>query len=241
MIPKTIHYCWFGGKPLSKQTNKCIQSWRKYFPDYEIKEWNESNFDVNIITYTAEAYNEKKYAFVSDYARLWIMYYYGGIYFDTDVEVIKNMDEIISRGPYMGCEEEGVNPGLGVAASPGLGIYKELLDSYSKRHFINADGSLCLNTIVQYTTEILTLKGFQNTNIIQRIDGVYIYPKQYFCPKNYQTGKIAITSDTKTIHHYTASWVTNSKLYTTIERVFGKAMCNWLISLKIKLLRIRQC
>ena len=130
MIPKVIHYCWFGGNPLPASAKKCIASWRKYLPDYEIKEWNESNFDVNIIPYTAEAYKAKKYAFVSDYARFWIFYKYGGLYFDTDVEVIKNMDDIIAKGPFMGCENEakaGATPvQLGVA--PGLGLYGEILD-----------------------------------------------------------------------------------------------------------------
>ena len=119
MIPKIIHYCWFGRNPLPELAQKCIASWRKYLPDYEIKEWNEDNFDVNMIPYTAEAYKAKKYAFVSDYARFWILYKYGGLYFDTDVEVIKPMDDIIARGPFMGCENEagkgatklGVNPG----------------------------------------------------------------------------------------------------------------------------------
>ena len=97
MIPKTIHYCWFGRNQLPKSAIKCISSWRKFFPDYEIKEWNEDNFDVNSIPYTAEAYQVGKYAFVSDYARFWILYHYGGVYFDTDVEVIKPMDDIIEK------------------------------------------------------------------------------------------------------------------------------------------------
>ena len=122
MIPKVIHYCWFGGNPLPASAKKCIASWRKYLPDYEIKEWNESNFDVNIIPYTAEAYKAKKYAFVSDYARFWILYKYGGLYFDTDVEVIKNMDDIIAKGAFMGCENEakpgGGHAPIGVAPDP---------------------------------------------------------------------------------------------------------------------------
>lgn len=103
-IPKVIHYCWFGGNPLPSLAEKCIASWRKYLPDYEIKRWDESNFDVNIIPYTKQAYEAKKYAFVSDYARFWILYNYGGLYFDTDVEVIRSMDDIIAAGPFMGCE-----------------------------------------------------------------------------------------------------------------------------------------
>ena len=108
MIPKVIHYCWFGRNPLPESAVKCINSWRKHFPDYEIKEWNEDNFDVNIIPYTKEAYEAKKYAFVSDYARMWILYHFGGLYFDTDVEVIKPMDDIVKRGPFMGIEVEEI-------------------------------------------------------------------------------------------------------------------------------------
>ena len=145
MIPKIIHYCWFGGNPLPQSAIKCINSWKKFFPDYEIKEWNEDNFDVNIIPYTAEAYQAKKYAFVSDYARFWILYHHGGLYFDTDVEVIKPMDDIIAKGNFMGreaggsmreiCKDiyevnntlplghgQGISPGLGLGVAPGLGL-----------------------------------------------------------------------------------------------------------------------
>ena len=131
MIPKVIHYCWFGRNPLPPLALKCIESWKKFFPDYEIKEWNEDNFDINIIPYTKEAYEAKKYAFVSDYARFWILYQYGGVYFDTDVEVIKDMRPLVVCGNFMGKEigalmktKNGnevacVNPGLGLAASKG--------------------------------------------------------------------------------------------------------------------------
>ena len=111
MIPKVIHYCWFGRNSLPPLAVKCLESWKRFFPDYEIKEWNEDNFDVNIISYTAEAYRVKKYAFVSDYARFWILYHYGGLYFDTDVEVIKSMDDIIAKGSFMGCEKDADKEG----------------------------------------------------------------------------------------------------------------------------------
>ena len=135
MIPKTIHYCWFGGKDLPEDAQKCIASWRKFLPDYEIKEWNEQNFDVNSIPYTAEAYRAGKYAFVSDYARMLILYQHGGLYFDTDVEVIKPLDDIVTRGPFMGYEIEpdgnqtettATNPGLAIGAEPGMDIYMNL-------------------------------------------------------------------------------------------------------------------
>ena len=223
MIPKIIHYCWFGGNPLPKSAIKCINSWKKYFPDYDIKEWNESNFDLNIIPYTQKAYSEKKYAFVSDYARFWILYKYGGIYFDTDVEVIKNMNDIVDRGAFMGCENEvnkncskslgvapglglGVNPGLGLGVNPGLGLYKKILNVYENMSFgLNKNGDLL--TVVDIVTDILVKEGLMATNEVQYIGGVYIYPKDFFCPLNYQTGKLIVTKNTRTIHHYTASWM----------------------------------
>ena len=116
MIPKIIHYCWFGRNPLPESAVKCINSWKKYFPDYEIKEWNEDNFEVNIIPYTREAYEAKKYAFVSDYARMWILYHHGGLYFDTDVEVVKPLDDIIRGGNFLGVEQE-VEGGVTITTS----------------------------------------------------------------------------------------------------------------------------
>ena len=216
MIPKVIHYCWFGGNPLPPLAVKCIESWKKYFPDYEIKEWNEENFNVNIIPYTKEAYEMKKYAFVSDYARFWILYHYGGLYFDTDVEVIRPMDDIIDKGPFMGCEKNidnngetilAVAPGLGLGANPGLGLYSELLQLYSTLHFIEGNGVLNLKTVVEYTTELLCYCGLKNCATAQKIAGILIYPREYFNPKDYATGKIVITKNTRSIHHFAASWL----------------------------------
>lgn len=217
MIPKVIHYCWFGGNPLPASAKKCIASWRKYLPDYEIKEWNESNFDVNIIPYTAEAYKAKKYAFVSDYARFWILYKYGGLYFDTDVEVIKNMDDIIAKGPFMGCENEakagespmllGVNPGLGLGVEPGLELYGEILDIYKDKHYILPDGTYSRDNVVTITTKMLCNKGLENLAETQVVNGLWIYPKEYFCPKDYRTKVINITKNTVSLHHYDESWL----------------------------------
>ena len=221
MIPKVIHYCWFGRNPLPPLAIKCIESWKKYLPDYEIKEWNEDNFDVNIITYTKEAYAAKKYAFVSDYARFWILYKYGGLYFDTDVEVIKPIDDIIARGPFMGCENEvkeggatalAVAPGLGLGVNPGLGLYKEMLELYGMLHFVMPDSSFNLKTVVQYTTEVLCKYGLQNINVVQECAGIWIYPKEYFCPMDYYSGRIYLTNNSRTIHHFAASWLTKKEI-----------------------------
>ena len=248
MIPKTIHYCWFGKNPLPKLAIKCIESWRKYLPDYKIIEWNEDNFDVNVIPYTRDAYKEKKYAFVSDYARFWILYHYGGVYFDTDVEVIKFMDDILDKGAFMGCEIDpskssdiavapglgiAANPGLGIAANPGLGIYKELLEFYATLSFYKKDGSLNQTTIVKYTTDILTIHGLENKKGIQQIEDILIYPAEYFCPKNYGTGKLIITNKTRTIHHYNESWISPYRKFTKkISKYLDNGTIEKLVRLK---------
>lgn len=231
MIPKIIHYCWFGRNPLPDSAVKCINSWKKFFPDYEIKEWNEDNFDVNIIPYTREAYEAKKYAFVSDYARFWILYKYGGLYFDTDVEVIKPMDDIVNRGPFMGVEVDsesesqlvvtglGVNPGLGLGVTPGLELYKEILEYYVPLHFVNDDGSLNQITIVKHTTNVLIENGLKQTSDLQNVAGVWIYPRDYFNPLDSLTGKLTITENTRSIHWYMNSWSNRSKLYRYLSKL----------------------
>lgn len=223
MIPKVIHYCWFGRNPLPPLALKCIESWRKYCPDYEIKEWNEDNFDVNCISYTAEAYKARKYAFVSDYARFAILYKYGGVYFDTDVEVIKNLDKFIGAGPFMGCEKAAspksapaklcVAPGLGLGAPKGLDFYREIMDFYNDRHFILPDRTFNLETVVTITTKLLCSKGLRNTDEVQQVDGILIYPKEYLCPKDYNTKRITFTVNTLAIHHYDGSWDTPKRQY----------------------------
>lgn len=210
MIPKVIHYCWFGRNPLPKLAKKCIASWKKFFPDYEIKEWNEDNFDVNIIPYTREAYAAKKYAFVSDYARFWILYHYGGVYFDTDVEVIKPMDDIIERGAFMGRERGTggmVAPGLGLGVGPLNSLYQQMLDKYTSISFRLQDGTLNTKTIVFYMTELLDQRGLKIDNSMQMIDGIMIYPEEYFCPMDSTSGLLNVTNETCSIHWYNCSWM----------------------------------
>lgn len=228
MIPQVIHYCWFGRNPLPPLAVKCIESWRKYFPDYEIKEWNEDNFDVNIVPYTREAYEARKYAFVSDYARFYILYHHGGLYFDTDVEVIRPMEDIVGRGAFMGCENEagfglGCNPGLGLGCNPSLSLYAEILGLYAELHFKRPDGWMNLKTVVEYTTELLVGKGLKNTGEVQCVSEVWIYPKEYFCPMDYRTNEMKITSNTRAIHHYAASWHgTRHKVFQCVSGIIGK-------------------
>lgn len=215
MIPKVIHYCWFGGNELPESARRCIESWKRYCPEYEIKEWNESNFDVQSCDYVREAYEAKRWAFVSDYARFKILYENGGVYFDTDVELIRPIDDILARGGFLGAENAdfAVNPGLGAAVAPQNVLYRELTESYHKRRFLNEDGSLNLKTVVAYTTELLREKGLENRNGIQEIDGCYIYPKEYFCPLDYESGELTMTENTRSIHHYSASWHGKTEAY----------------------------
>ncbi len=240
MIPKVIHYCWFGRNPLPESAVKCIESWRKFMPDYEIKEWNEDNFDVNIIPYTAEAYSVGKYAFVSDYARFWVLYHYGGVYFDTDVEVIKPMDDIVEKGAFMGVEVmckiipedligyPMVNPGLGIGNLPGTDFYKKVLDFYSGLHFLREDGSIITGTVVGHTTRLLVNEGLQKSDKMQHIGDIWIYPADYFNPFDDITGRLNITDRTRTIHWYAKTWLNQSpfriKLSRIAHRVFGLAL-----------------
>ena len=208
MIPKIIHYCWFGGNSLPEIAIKCINSWKKYFPDYEIKEWNESNFDLNSCDYIKEAYEAKKWAFVSDYARFKILYEYGGIYFDTDVEVIKNIDDILKNGAFIGRERIAntfpVNAGLGVAAPPKMPIIKEIVEHYETSHFIQSSK---METVVERVTKILTKYGLSNEQKYEVIGGLQIYPSDFFCPYDYNVGELNITENTRSIHWYDASWL----------------------------------
>lgn len=238
--PKVIHYCWFGRNPLPESVQKCIASWRKYLPDYEIIEWKEDNFDVNSIPYTQQAYEAKKYAFVSDYARFKILYEHGGLYFDTDVEVIKPMADIVAKGPFMGIEIPAtdkkpplVNPGLGLGANRGNPIYKKVLEYYNTLAFLNKDGTPNPVTVVTHTTKILVENGLQNTNDIQKVQDIWIYPVDYFNPLNDLTGKLEVTDNTRSIHWYTKTWEKKrnpfvSWLSRRIHRYFGVNSMRWL-------------
>lgn len=231
MIPKVIHYCWFGRNPLPDSAKKCIASWEKYLPDYEIKEWNEENFDINKIPYIQEAYNAKKYAFVSDYARFWVLYNYGGLYFDTDVEIIRPIDDIIEKGAFMGCEGDitttefpiAVAPGLGLGCEPFMPFYNEMIDLYSTLHFKNTDSSYNMTTVVSYTTDKLLGKGLKEISEIQKCSGITIYPKDYFNPKSQVDGKIRLTENTRSIHHFAGTWMNRSeKIRIFIRGLLGE-------------------
>lgn len=230
MIPKKIHYCWFGNKPKSKLIKRCIKSWEEKCPDYEIIEWNESNFDVFHNKYVKEAFENKKWAFVSDYARLWIIYNYGGIYLDTDVELIKNLDDILDNNTFFSFEGDNINTGLGFGASQHNGIIKSILDDYEDKNFI-IDGKLDLTPCTIRNTSVLKeiFKEFDvlNKNKKNNVDGNLFLSATYFSPYDPLTGIMNIEENTIGIHWYNASWRKKSinvrrMILKPIRRMLGK-------------------
>lgn len=213
MIPKKIHYCWFGKKPLPQEARKCIESWKKYCPDYEIIEWNENNYDLNKNEYVKYTYENKKYAFLTDYVRLDIIYNEGGIYLDTDVEIVKNFDPLLNSDGFIGMEQTGtINTGQGFGARKFHPFVKENKEYYEKKSFFDKNGEFKREICVPITTKILKNKGLKNKNEKQLIYEMNIYPTDYFCPKKIGTNKITITNNTYSIHHFESSWKGNNKI-----------------------------
>lgn len=227
MIEKKIHYCWFGGKKKPKLVKKCINSWKKYCPNCEIIEWNETNFDLNYNIYVKEAYENKKWAFVSDVVRLYALYNYGGIYMDTDVEVIKPLDEFFDNNGFTGFESKN-NMITGImGCKKNNKLFKELLDYYDNRHFIKEDGTFDLSTNTVIITNILLKKGYKRNNKYQKKNNLTLYPTDYFCPIDFETKKMNKTKNTATIHWFNGSWIPKKqkmkmKIYYIVSKILGK-------------------
>lgn len=222
MIPKKIHYIWFGGNPLSPLAEKCIASWRKYCPEYEIVRWDETTFDISSNRYCQEAITAKKWAFASDYARLWILVNVGGIYMDTDVEVLKPLDSFLDEDAFSGFEAKDRIPTGIMASSPNQPLLSELLHDYDARSFLKPDGSPDLTTNVTAITETLLKRGLVLNNEKQTIDGFTLYPSDYFCPKDWLSGEIHLTKNSHTIHHFDGSWATGkTKVKNKILHALG--------------------
>ena len=208
MIPKIIHYVWFGGKPFGEVEEKCIASWKKYCPDYEIKLWNEDNFDLEAAgIYAQQAYDEKQWAFVSDVARLYVLKEYGGIYMDTDMEVIKPLDDFLKLPAFFGFEiETEISTGI-IGAEPHHPFIEEWYQDYADRTFIKEDGTHDRKTNVIRITEIMEEKGFKMDNTKQTFEDVTLFPREYFSPKDYYTREVDDTKNTYAIHQFTGSWL----------------------------------
>ena len=224
-IPKIVHYCWFGGKEKPDDVKKCIKSWKQHLSDYRFMEWNEKNFDINNLQYTKEAYHAKKYAFVSDVARIEALYQYGGIYMDTDVELIKPIDSLLQYEAVSGFESEKRIPTGLMGCKKNQELFIELLNSYIGNHFKKIDGDLDTTTNVTRITDTCLKYGLSLNNTKQTIKGFTLLPNDYLCPKNVETGEITITENTLCIHHFDGSWLTVEARETAkLERVLKKML-----------------
>lgn len=209
MIPKVIHYCWFGGNSKNDVIEKCIASWRKFCPDYEIVEWNESNYDVAKHPFMKKAYESKKWAFVSDYARVDILYHNGGVYLDTDVELIAGLDSFLQYDFYAGFESESfVAFGLGFGSVEGHPVLKDILEYYDGLEFPESEFDISMVSCPRIQTDALKRRGMVCNNQNQVVGDCHIFSTEYFCPMSFKTGETAITENTASIHHFDMSWNT---------------------------------
>ena len=222
-IPKVIYYCWFGKGKMPPLSEKCIKSWKKYCPEYKIVCINEENFDIAQNKYACEAYDAGKWAFVSDYARLKVLYDEGGIYLDTDVEIIKPLDKLIEENGYMGFDDNGViSTGLGFACEKGNKLVKALLDDYENISFILPDGSYDQTPCPDRNTKVMQNLGMKLEDKDQIFMGIRMLPEDYLCPMKYYTGRKTITKNTYSIHHFCASWISpTAKRTRCVKRLVG--------------------
>ena len=228
MIPKIIHYCWFGHGEKPELAKRCIASWKKFCPEFEIREWNEDNCDYLAMPFMAEAYAAKKYAFVSDVMRLIVLEQYGGVYFDTDVEVVRDISPLLNDEGFIGFENNRfVNSGQVMAAVPHQPIVQAMIEEYKKLHFTNADGSLNAVGCPHLNTDVMERFGLARNGQEQLVAGIHVYPVDWFNPLDSVTGKLTKTENTYSIHWYSMSWLPKrtqirAKLGRIVRRIMGK-------------------
>lgn len=229
MIPKKIHYCWFGENEKPDFAKKCIQSWRRYCPDYEIIEWNETNFDLDINGYVKMCYDEKKFAFLSDYVRLVVIAKYGGVYFDTDVELIRSIDDLLINDAFYGFEDkQHINTGVGFGAIANHITVCQMLKEYDSL----LEGNKGVVGCPILNTQALVKLGLELNGKQQNVLGAKIFPEEFFNPFDDPTGKLCKTSNTYSIHWYSKSWldkktILRSKITRPLHRLFGNDCFKW--------------
>lgn len=228
MIPKIIHYCWFGRGEKPELAKKCIASWKKFCPDFEIREWNEDNCDYLAMPFMAEAYAAKKYAFVSDVMRLIVLEQYGGVYFDTDVEVVRDISPLLNDEGFIGFENNRfVNSGQVMAAVPHQPIVQAMIDEYKKLHYMQPDSSVMPVGCPRLNSDVLERFGLIRNGQEQIVAGIHVYPDDYFNPMDSTTGKLTKTENTYSIHWYSMSWLPKRtqmkvKLGRIVRRIMEK-------------------
>ena len=225
-IPKIIHYCWFGKNEKPEIVIKCIKSWEKVLYDYKIIEWNENNFDINSNIYVKQAYKNKMFAFVSDYVRIKVLYDYGGIYLDTDVEVLKKFDDLLENELFWGFEEGNYIATSTIGSKKKNKIISEFIDLYKDESLIDEYGRVIKTTNVSMITKLLESKGVKMNGKYQQVDGMTIYPREVFSPYDYSNCRNFMTKDTYCIHHFYKSWMSfpqriKSSIKYNIAKIIG--------------------
>ena len=237
MIPKILHACWFGGKPIPEEAQKYIDTWKKYNPEYEIKIWNEQTFDITSNQYAYEAYQNRKFAFVTDYVRLKVLYDFGGIYMDTDVEVLKPLDDLLQYPAFSGFEGPNRIPTGTMGAEKHNKWIKLLLDYYDNKHFVLEDGNLDLTTNVKTITDItIAIYPIILNNTMQSFADFVMFPFDYLCAKDLVDGVVKKTKNTYTVHHFAGSWTSLKKRFIKLLlSVFGYRFVQFFVKIKHKI------
>lgn len=235
-IPKIIHYCWFGKNDLPENVKKNIDVWKKMCPDYTIMQWNENNFNIECNDFVKEAYKTKKWAFVSDYVRLYALYEYGGIYMDTDVELVKNLDPFLNDNVFFGFESNKTISTAVIGSKEKNNFIKKILDTYEEKHLLLSDGTIDNTPNVILITNLL--KKVYGKKILEKNDrnDVTIYPFDYLCAKEFRTGKLMVTSNTYAIHHFEGTWLSDSDkklndMQVKINNKFGLRLGGYIFKL----------
>ena len=228
-IPKIIHYCWFGGNEPDAKSKRCIESWQKKCPDYQIIRWDESNSPLDSNLYIRQALEQKKWAFVSDYVRIYALMSCGGIYLDTDVEIVRPFDDLLERSGFIGFESPKYLATCVIGGEKQHPFFCDIDKLYSELSFLNEDLSCNLTTNAQLITEYMEAQGLKRNGERQRVMEMDVFPSDWFSPKNYRTGKIRKTHNTHTIHHFRASWLTSAqKRNLMISRLLGPELTAWI-------------
>lgn len=236
MIPKIIHYCWFGRGEMPELAKMCIASWHKCMPDWEYKLWNEDNFDVTSVPYVKEAYEALKFAFVTDYVRLWALFTEGGVYMDTDVETLKSYDDLLHLTAFTGYEGSKSRPPVtGTMASEAGGEWvKEQLDDYEGAHFLTSDGTLDMTSNTQRISKIMRDNGFVQDGTYRVYKDLHVFPCEYFCPR-LTSGEVVISEKTYCDHHFMGSW--NNK---KVKGIKGLILCLAGSKMKVRMIKLKR-
>lgn len=238
MIPQMIHYCWFGDKKIPDRNQRFIEEWKKIFPDYEIQLWNEKSFDITCCNFCRQAYNQKQYAFVSDYVRAKVLYEYGGIYLDTDVELWKKIPMLDGPMGIVGFERQKFLGTAVIAVPPKNPMIQKMMSYYENHSFLQKDGNMDIIANVSLLTDIMTEEGLRRNGSEQNCGGFHIFPREYFYPKKTGKDKFQITEETCAIHWCDNSWMTDREKRRGTNKIWIRAVRPLLQGIRKILLKI---